>query len=101
MGEVPVRPAFIAAAVLAITLLAPSFSIGAGNARLSHDDATGNYVSLYTQNTGVAHDDAVLQECRIARCGQNEPSDAMDRRNASVILGSSHASCGVHQRFAA
>jgi hypothetical protein len=92
-----VRPAFIAAAVLAITLVAPSFSIGAGNARLSHDDATGNYISLYTQNTGVAYDDAVLQECRIARGRQNEPSDAMDPRNASVILGSSNDYCGVYQ----
>jgi hypothetical protein len=92
-----VRPAFIAAAVLAITLVAPSFSIGAGNARLSHDDATGNYVSLYTQNTGVAYDDAVLQECRIARGRQNEPSDAMNPRNASVILGSSNDYCGVYQ----
>ncbi|HVD51462.1 MAG TPA: sialidase family protein, partial [Candidatus Udaeobacter sp.] len=91
------RPAFIAAAVLAITLVSPSFSIGAGNARLSHDDATGNYVSLYTQNTGVAYDDAVLQECRIARGRQNEPSDAMDPRNPSVILGSSNDYCGVYQ----
>ncbi len=95
------RPAFIAAAILAITLLAPSFSIGAGNARLSHDDATDNYISLYTQNTGVAYDDAVLRECRIARGRQNEPSDAMDPRNASVILGSSNDYCGVYQPFGA
>ena len=62
------RPAFIAAAVLAITLVAPSFSIGAvTNVRLTHDDTTGNYISLYTQNTGAPYDDAVLKECRIAR----------------------------------
>ena len=45
----------------------------------------------------MAYDDAVLQECRIARGRQNEPSDAMDPRNASVILGSSNDYCGVYQ----
>ena len=96
------RPAFIAAAVLAITLVAPSFSIGAiPNTRLSNDNSTGNYISLYTQNTGVAYDDSVLKECRIARGRQNEPSDAMDPRNANLILGSSNDYCGVYQPFGA
>ncbi len=96
------RPAFIAAAVLAITLVAPSFSIGAvTNVRLTHDDTTGNYISLYTQNTGTPYDDAVLKECRIARGRQNEPSNAMDPRNPSVILGSSNDYCGVYQPFGA
>ena len=101
MGEVPLRPAFIAVAVLAITLVASSFSIGAGNARLSHDDATGNYISLYTQNTGTPYDDNVLKECRIAHGRQNEPSAAMDPRNSSVVLGSSNDYCGVYQPFGA
>ena len=96
------RPAFIAIAVLAITLVAPSFSIGAvTNVRLTHDDTTGNYISLYTQNTGTPYDDAVLKECRIARGRQNEPSNAMDPRNPSVILGSSNDYCGVYQPFGA
>jgi hypothetical protein len=88
--------------VLAITLVAPSFSTAAiTNTRLSHDDATGNYVSLYTQNTGTPYDDAVLQECRIARGRQNEPSGAINPRNKSVILGSSNDYCGVYQPFGA
>jgi len=97
------RPAFVASALLAIALLAPSFTIAAGpNVRLSHDDATGNYISLYTQNTpGSTYDDGVLRECRIARGRQNEPSGAMDPRNANVILGSSNDYCGVYQPFGA
>ena len=92
------KPAFVASAVLAITLLAPTFGAAVGpNVRLSHDDATGDYISLYTQNTGVPYDDSVLQECRVSHGRQNEPSDAMDPRNPSVILGSSNDYCGVYQ----
>src|SRR5437016_1551138 len=96
-GEVPVRPAFIAAAVLAITLVAPSFSLAVppANVRLSND-ASG-YVSAYTLATGVAYTDKVLAECSIARGRQNEPSVAVDPRNTQVILGSSNDYCGVYQ----
>ena len=92
------RSAFVASAVLAITFLAPSFgSAVVSNARLTHDDATGNYISLYTQNTNLPYDDNVLRECRISRGRQNEPSNAIDPRNTSVILGSSNDYCGVYQ----
>jgi len=93
------RSAFVASTVLAITLLAPSFgsAVGSSNARLSRDDTSGNYISLYTQNGGGAYDDPVLQECRVSHGRQNEPSNAMDPRNPKVILGSSNDYCGVYQ----
>ena len=91
------RSAFVAAAVLAITLAAPSLSSAGSNVRLSHDDNTADYVSLYTQNTGTPYDDPTLQECRVSHGRQNEPSVAIDPRNSSVILGSSNDYCGVYQ----
>jgi len=93
-----VRSAFVAAAVLAITLVAPALSVAQPtNVRLSNDNASANYISLYTQNTGVAYDDGTLAECRVAHGRQNEPSVAIDPRNPSVILGSSNDYCGVYQ----
>src|SRR5207244_7353277 len=85
------------AAVLAITLAAPSLSSAGNNVRLSHDDNTADYVSLYTQNTGTPYDDPTLQECRVSHGRQNEPSIASDPRNSSVSLGSSNDYCGVYQ----
>src|SRR5437016_9646583 len=96
-GGVSVRSAFVAAAVLAITLAAPSLSSAGNDVRLSHDDNTADYVSLYTQNTGTPYDDPTLQECRVSHGRQNEPSVAIDPRNSSVILGSSNDYCGVYQ----
>jgi hypothetical protein len=84
-------------AVLAITLVAPSFSVAQQqpNVRLTND-ASG-YVSAYTLATGVAYTDAILRECSISRGRQNEPSVAVDPRNPQVILGSSNDYCGVYQ----
>jgi hypothetical protein len=92
-----VRPAFIAAAVLAITLVAPSLSAAQPtNVRLSNDSPTATgYVSAYTLVTGNAYTDNVIAECNIARGRQNEPSVAVDPRNTQVILGSSNDYCGV------
>ncbi|HYV23326.1 MAG TPA: sialidase family protein [Candidatus Bathyarchaeia archaeon] len=91
------RSALVAVAVLAITLVAPSLSSAGNNVRLTHDDNTLDYVSLYTQNTGTPYDDPTLQECRVSHGRQNEPSVAIDPRNSSVILGSSNDYCGVYQ----
>ena len=98
------RPAFIAVAVLAITLIAPSFSAAQPtNVRLSNDDShtASGYVSAYTIATGNAYTDDVLKECSIARGRQNEPSVAVDPRNTQVILGSSNDYCAVYQPFGA
>jgi hypothetical protein len=94
-----VRPAFIAAAVLAITLVAPSLSAAQpANVRLSNDSPTASgYISAYTLATGNAYTDNVISECNIARGRQNEPSVAVDPRNTQVILGSSNDYCGVYQ----
>src|SRR5207245_4156996 len=96
-GGVSVRSAFVAAAVLAITLAAPSLSSAGNNVRLSHDDNTADYVSLYTQHTGTPYDDPTLQEGRASHGRQNEPSVAIDPRNSSVILGRSNEYCGVYR----
>jgi hypothetical protein len=62
--------------------------------RLTNDNG-GGYVSAYTLATGQAYTDGILQECSSARGRQNEPADAIDPRNTSVILGSSNDYCGV------
>jgi hypothetical protein len=69
----------------------------AAEVRLTTDSsASGGYVSVYTQATGVPYSDPVLAECSQARGRQNEPSAAMNPRDTRVILGSSNDYCGVY-----
>jgi hypothetical protein len=67
-----------------------------GNTRLSNDYPGGGYVSAYTLATGIPYTDYVLDECSIARGRQNEPSVAVNPRNANVLIGSSNDYCGVY-----
>jgi len=94
-----VRPVIVGIAVLAITLsLAPQHASLASpaNVRLTNDVASG-YVSAYTLATGIPYTDSIIDECKIARGRQNEPSVAIDPRDTRVILGSSNDYCGVYQ----
>ena len=92
------RPAFVAAAVLAITLAAPGLSIAQPpNIRLSNDMTPPGYISAYTLATGVPYTDDTLRECSVSRGRQNEPSVAVNPRDTRVILGSSNDYCGVYQ----
>ena len=54
------------------------------------------YVSNYTAVTGQPYTDATLTECSRARGRQNEPSVAVNPRNAQVIVGSSNDYCGTY-----
>lgn len=87
-----------------VAALASSASVlGSANAsnpgldtRLSNDaPGTSGYVSNYTSVTGKPYTDATLAECSRARGRQNEPSVAVNPRNARVIVGSSNDYCGV------
>lgn len=92
------RSAFVATATLAITLIAPGFSIAQSpNVRLSNDMTPPGYVSAYTIATGIPYTDDTLRECSVSRGRQNEPSVAVNPRNPQVILGSSNDYCGVYQ----
>jgi hypothetical protein len=65
--------------------------------RLSNDaPGTSGYVSNYTSVTGQPYTDATLAECSRARGRQNEPSVAVNPRNAQVIVGSSNDYCGTY-----
>ena len=67
------------------------------DSRLSNDaPGTSGYVSNFTAVTGQPYTDATLAECSRARGRQNEPSVAVNPRNAQVIVGSSNDYCGVH-----
>jgi hypothetical protein len=97
-----VRPAFVAAAVIAITLVAPSLSMAQPkNVQLSNDPGEGmpppGYVSAYTIATGFPYTDPTLTECSKSRGRQNEPAVAVDPRNTAVILGSSNDYCAIYQ----
>jgi hypothetical protein len=91
----------IALAVLGLGLavgLVPSAapaSTPAADVRLTRDTG-GGYVSNYTTVTGQPYTDATLTECGRSRGRQNEPSLAIDPRNASVMVGSSNDYCGVY-----
>jgi hypothetical protein len=64
--------------------------------RLSNDaPGTSGYVSNYTSVTGQPYTDPTLAECSRARGRQNEPSVAVNPRNARVIVGSANDYCGV------
>jgi len=80
--------------LLTLSLSVTSLAIGQ-NVRLTND-VTGGYSSAYTIATGNAYTDAVLAECSVARGRQNEPSVAVDPRNAQVLIGSSNDYCGVY-----
>jgi len=90
----PHRPLAALLAVAALAVAAPIAS-AAPNVRLTNDVA-GGYVSAYTLATGQPYSDAVINECSIARGRQNEPSVAVDPRDARVLLGSSNEYCGVY-----
>jgi hypothetical protein len=65
--------------------------------RLSNDaPGTSGYVSNYTSVTGQRYTDATLAECSRARGRQNEPSVAVNPRNARVIVGSANDYCGTY-----
>ena len=65
--------------------------------RLSNDaPGTSGYVSNYTSVTGQPYTDATLAECSRARGRQNEPSVAVNPRNAQVIVGSANDYCGTY-----
>ena len=70
-------------------------STPAADVRLTRDTG-GGYVSNYTAVTGQPYTDATLTECGRSRGRQNEPSLAIDPRNASVMVGSSNDYCGVY-----
>jgi hypothetical protein len=67
------------------------------DSRLSNDaPGTSGYVSNYTAVTGQPYTDAALTECSRARGRQNEPSVAVNPRNAQVIVGSSNDYCATY-----
>jgi hypothetical protein len=74
-----------------------SASNPAADTRLSNDaPGTSGYISNYTSVTGQPYTDATLAECSRARGRQNEPSVAVNPRNAQVIVGSSNDYCGTY-----
>ena len=74
-----------------------SASTPAADVRLSNDaPGTSGYVSNDTAVTGQPYTDATLTECSRARGRQNEPSVAVNPRNALVIVGSSNDYCGTY-----
>ena len=81
-------------------LLAASFAVASlapgQNVRLTND-VGGGYTSAYTLATGVPYTDDVISECSMARGRQNEPSIAVDPRNALVLIGSSNDYCAVYK----
>jgi hypothetical protein len=90
--------AVLAAGLLGSGLLgAAHASTPSSDVRLSNDSpATAGYVSNYTAVTGTPYSDATLAECSRSRGRQNEPSVAIDPRNAQVMIGSANDYCGVH-----
>src|SRR4051794_27352085 len=89
-----------AVAALASSVLvlgSASASNPGSDTRLSNDaPGTSGYVSNYTAVTGQPYTDATLSECSRARGRQNEPSVAVNPRNAQVIVGSSNDYCGTY-----
>jgi hypothetical protein len=80
----------------ALVLGSASASNPGSDTRLSNDaPGTSGYVSNYTFVTGQPYTDATLAECSRARGRQNEPSVAVNPRNARVIVGSANDYCGV------
>jgi hypothetical protein len=80
----------------ALVLGSASASNPGSDTRLSNDaPGTSGYVSNYTSVTGQPYTDATLAECSRARGRQNEPSVAVNPRNARVIVGSANDYCGV------
>jgi hypothetical protein len=96
------RLRFLSMLVLLTVLLAASVAIASASApgpdvRISRDaSAAGGYVSAYTLATGNPYTDATLAECSVSRGRQNEPSVAVNPRNANVLIGSSNDYCGVY-----
>jgi hypothetical protein len=85
-----------AVASSALVLGSASASNPGSDTRLSNDaPGTSGYVSNYTSVTGQPYTDATLAECSRARGRQNEPSVAVNPRNARVIVGSANDYCGV------
>src|SRR5512133_2245174 len=92
------RAGMFAAVVITVLLAAPLAlaSTPGADVRLSNDaPTTPGYVSDYTLTTGTPYTDATLTECSRSRGRQNEPSVAVNPRNAQVIVGSSNDYCGV------
>jgi len=89
-----------AVAALASSVLvlgSASASNPGSDTRLSNDaPGTSGYVSNYTSVTGQPYTDATLTECSRARGRQNEPSVAVNPRNARVIVGSANDYCGTY-----
>jgi hypothetical protein len=80
----------------ALVLGSASASNPGVDTRLSNDaPGTSGYVSNYTSVTGQPYTDPTLAECSRARGRQNEPSVAVNPRNARVIVGSANDYCGV------
>jgi hypothetical protein len=80
----------------ALVLGSASASNPGSDTRLSNDaPGTSGYVSNYTSVTGQPYTDATLAECSRAKGRQNEPSVAVNPRNARVIVGSANDYCGV------
>src|SRR4051812_16207265 len=92
------RLSILAAVPLAVLTAVPAAASAPGaDARLTNDSpATSGYVSNYTATTGLAYTDPTLAECSRARGRQNEPSVAVNPRNALVIVGSSNDYCGTY-----
>ena len=85
-----------AVASSALVLGSASASNPGVDTRLSNDaPGTSGYVSNYTSVTGQPYTDPTLAECSRARGRQNEPSVAVNPRNARVIVGSANDYCGV------
>jgi len=98
------RPRLLTAGAIALSLLGlgglPAHaSTPREDERLTNDaGANGGYVSNYEVNhpgTSVPKD-PTLAECSRSRGRQNEPSVAIDPRDAKVIVGSSNDYCGVY-----
>jgi hypothetical protein len=89
--------ALIAVPLAVLTAVPASASPPGADVRLSNDSpTTTGYVSNYTAATGRPYTDPTLQECSRARGRQNEPSVAVNPRNAQVIVGSSNDYCGTY-----
>jgi hypothetical protein len=85
--------AFLASA-LAFGAIAGAQSAG-GNVRVTVDNgANGSYLSA-DQLAGGTYTDAVLQRCGIDRRMQNEPTLAIDPRNAAIWTSGSNDYCTV------
>jgi hypothetical protein len=89
--------ALIAVPLAVLTAVPAGASTPRADARLSNDaPGTSGYVSNYAAVTGQPYSDPTLQECSRARGRQNEPSVAVNPRNAQVIVGSSNDYCGTY-----